>query len=62
MVMRIEMIFIKAGKRHFIETLEDNTIAYCVHALRNKDSAESEILDPNQIPLGIDPMSLAKAL
>jgi quercetin dioxygenase-like cupin family protein len=46
------MIFIKAGRRHYIEALEDNTIAYCVHALRNKDT--EEILDPNQIPNGVD--------
>ena len=56
------MIFIQKGKRHFIEALEDGTIAYCVHALRNRESAESEILDPDQIPAGIDPMSLAKPL
>lgn len=46
------MIFIKAGKQHYIEALEDNTIAYCVHALRDKDT--EEILDPNQIPNGVD--------
>lgn len=46
------MIFIKAGQRHYVEALEDNTIAYCVHALRDKDT--EEILDPNQIPEGID--------
>ena len=58
------MIFIKAGKSHFIEALEDGTIAYCVHALRNKESAESEILDPDQIPAGIDALraGLAKPL
>lgn len=49
-----QMIFIKAGKRHFIEALEDGTIAYCVHALRDKDTAE--ILDPSQIPLGVNPL------
>lgn len=40
----------KAGKRHFIEALEKNTIAYCVHALRNAESEESEILMEDQIP------------
>jgi quercetin dioxygenase-like cupin family protein len=56
------MIFIKAGKSHFIEALEDGTIAYCVHALRDKDTAE--ILDPDQIPAGLDVFAagLAKAL
>lgn len=47
-----QMIFIKAGKRHFIEALEDGTVAYCVHALRDKDT--EEILDASQIPLGIN--------
>jgi quercetin dioxygenase-like cupin family protein len=53
------MIFIKAGKSHFIEALEDGTIAYCVHALRDKDT--EEILDPNQIPLGTNPLIEGKA-
>lgn len=56
------MIFIKAGKSHYIEALEDGTVAYCVHALRDKDTAE--ILDPDQIPAGVDALNagLAKAL
>lgn len=53
------MIYIQAGKSHFIEALEDGTVAYCVHALRDKDSGE--ILDPDQIPLGIDYFKLGKA-
>lgn len=56
------MIFIAKGKRHFIEALEDGTIAYCVHALRNKESADSEILDPDQIPDGINVQYLMKPL
>ena len=47
-----QMIYVQAGKSHFIEALEDGTVAYCVHALRDKDS--EEILDPDQIPLGVD--------
>jgi quercetin dioxygenase-like cupin family protein len=46
------MIFIKAGKSHYLEALEDGTVAYCVHALRDKDS--EDILDPDQIPAGVD--------
>jgi quercetin dioxygenase-like cupin family protein len=46
------MIYVKAGKSHFIEALEDGTVAYCVHALRNAET--EEILDPDQIPLGVD--------
>jgi quercetin dioxygenase-like cupin family protein len=47
-----QVIFIKKGKPHFIEALEDGTVAYCVHALRDKDT--EQILDPDQIPEGID--------
>jgi quercetin dioxygenase-like cupin family protein len=47
-----QMIYIQAGKRHYIEALEDGTVAYCVHALRDKDS--EEIIDPAQVPLGVD--------
>ena len=46
------MIYIQKGKRHFIEAMEDGTVAYCVHALRDKDT--EEILDPDQIPLGVE--------
>ncbi len=52
------MIFIQAGKSHYIEALENNTVAYCVHALRDKDT--EEILDPDQIPAGVDPMATGK--
>lgn len=47
-----QMIYIQAGKSHFIEALEDGTVAYCVHALR--DANTEEIIDPDQIPLGVD--------
>ncbi len=50
-IFKAPHVFItKAGKRHFIEALENGTIAYCVHALRNAESKESEILMPDQIP------------
>lgn len=48
------MIFITAGKRHFLEATTPNTVAYCVHALRNAESEDAEILDPDQIPLGVN--------
>jgi quercetin dioxygenase-like cupin family protein len=47
-----QMIYIQAGKSHFIEALEDGTVAYCVHALRNKDT--EDIIDPSQVPFGVD--------
>jgi quercetin dioxygenase-like cupin family protein len=54
-----QMIYIQAGKSHFIEALEDGTVAYCVHALRDKDS--EDILDPTQIPLGVNYLDINKA-
>jgi quercetin dioxygenase-like cupin family protein len=51
-----QMIYIQKGKSHYIEALEDNTIAFCVHALRNKDT--EDILEQDQIPLGIDAIAM----
>jgi mannose-6-phosphate isomerase-like protein (cupin superfamily) len=50
------MIYIQAGKLHHIEALENGTVAYCVHALR--DSETHDIIDPDQIPLGINPRAV----
>lgn len=47
-----QMIYIKQGKIHNIEALEDNTIAFCVHALRDRETGD--ILAQDQVPLGID--------
>ena len=57
-----QMIYIQAGKSHFIEALEDGTVAYCVHALR--DANTEEIIDPSQVPMGVNAleMGLAKGL
>jgi quercetin dioxygenase-like cupin family protein len=45
------MIFIAAGKKHYITALEDDTIASCLHALK-PDQAE-QIIDPMMIPKGL---------
>ena len=50
------MIYIHKDKVHEIEALEDNTIAYCIHALRDKEN--NEIIDPSMIPKGVDPTTL----
>ena len=52
------MIYIHKDKNHELVALEDNTVAYCIHALRDKNSGE--ILDPSMIPVGIDPLSIAQ--
>lgn len=51
------MIYIHKDKNHELVALEDNTVAYCIHALRDRNS--NEILDPSMIPAGVDPLSLA---
>jgi len=49
------MIFIKAEYNHEIVALQDNTVAYCIHALRNGDGV-GDIIDPESIPEGINMM------
>lgn len=53
------MIFIQAGKSHYIEALEDDTVAYCVHAVRDRDT--QDIIDPSQIPDGINVPGIIRA-
>lgn len=51
------MIYIHADKEHELVALQDNTVAYCIHALRDKEN--NEILDPAMIPDGVDPRHVA---
>jgi quercetin dioxygenase-like cupin family protein len=55
------MIYITAGKSHYIKALEDNTIASCLHALRTGER-EEDILDPSMVPAGVNPQTLARNL
>lgn len=55
------MIYIHADKNHELEALEDGTVAYCIHAIRDGDGVD-DIIDPASIPAGVDPMSRAKSL
>lgn len=54
------MIYIKADKVHELTALTDETVAYCIHALRDKET--NDIIDPAMIPEGVNPMSLAAPL
>jgi dTDP-4-dehydrorhamnose 3,5-epimerase-like enzyme len=48
------IIFIRAGFEHQIEALEDDTICYCIHAIRDGERVE-DIIDPADIPdVGMD--------
>ena len=43
-------IFIKAGVVHELEALEDNTVAHCIHAIRD---GSGNIVDLSMIPNGV---------
>lgn len=57
------MIYIHKDKMHELVALEDNTVAYCIHALRSNDDT-GDILDPTMIPKGVEVLAegLAKPL
>lgn len=57
------MIYIQKDKMHELVALEDDTIAYCIHAIRSNDDT-GDILDPTMIPNGINPIEagIAKPL
>lgn len=52
------MIYISGEHEHEIVALEDNTIAYCIVALRG-DNKTGDILDPAMIPAGVNPLEFA---
>jgi quercetin dioxygenase-like cupin family protein len=54
------MIYIHKDKVHELEALTDETVAYCIHALRDKDN--NEILDPSMIPAGVSGVDIAASL
>jgi quercetin dioxygenase-like cupin family protein len=45
------MIYIHKDHEHELVALEDNTVAFCIHALRDK---EGDILDPAMVPEGVN--------
>jgi quercetin dioxygenase-like cupin family protein len=53
------MIYIHKDKKHELVALEDNTVAYCIHALRDGNGVD-DILDPSMIPKGVKPTSLSE--
>jgi hypothetical protein len=52
------MIFIQKDKFHELVAIEEDTVAYCIHALRNQDGS-GDILDPAMIPEGAYPVAMA---
>ena len=53
------MIYIRKDKVHELIALEDNTVAYCIHALRDGNGVD-DILDPAMIPTGVNALTFAK--
>lgn len=51
------MIYIHKDKMHELVALEDDTVAYCIHALHDKETGD--ILDPSMIPAGVNPRDLS---
>lgn len=54
------MLFIHKDHVHEIVALEDDTVAYCIHAMRDKDSGD--IIDPDMLPQGVDPIPYIQPL
>lgn len=46
------MIYINADIEHRLTALMPNTVAYCVHGLRDLEKSD-DIIDPNMIPDGV---------
>lgn len=49
------IIYIKAGVRHGMIALEDGTVVYCIHPLRDGDQV-GDIIDPASVPNGVRPL------
>ncbi len=52
------MILVVKDKLHHMEALEDNTVVYCIHGLR--ESPYGELVSPEMIPAGLDAMQIAQ--
>lgn len=55
-----QMIFIKAELQHELTALSENTVAYCIHVLR--DPTTSDILDPTMVPKSQELYALLQSL
>jgi hypothetical protein len=55
------MIYIKKDVQHKLTALQENTVAYCIHGLRDINKSD-DILNPNMIPKGIEVKELVHQL
>lgn len=53
-----QMIWIHKDKVHELVALVDDTVAYCIHALRDKN--DNEIIDPSMIPAGVSALEISQ--
>ena len=53
------MIYIVKGKMHHITALEDNTVAYCIHAVRDDGG---DIISPESVPAGVDIRTIGQSI
>lgn len=53
------MIYINKDVRHELVALQDNTVAYCIHALRDGNGVD-DIIDPAMIPDGVSALLTAQ--
>jgi quercetin dioxygenase-like cupin family protein len=53
------MIYIEADVQHELTAVSENTVAYCVHALREQTG---DIIDPTSVPKGSKLFDLLSAL
>lgn len=49
------IIYIRAGLSHGFTALEDNTVMYCIHPLRDGERVE-DIIAPEMVPNGVMPL------
>lgn len=54
------MIYIHKDKVHELVALTDETVAYCIHALREEGS--DDIIDPAMIPEGVSALEICAPL
>lgn len=47
------MVYIKKDVTHKLTALHENTVAYCIHGLRDKDKSD-DILSPEMVPQGVE--------
>lgn len=47
------MIYINKDTEHQLTALEENTVAYCIHGLRDSEKSD-DIISPEMVPAGVE--------